>query len=197
MKRLRLPAIFAIAVAIALVPFLVSAASVALGEPAPAPVATFRGFDLTPLIGALLLLVSGVITWVGKRISAAQAASAETSRAEKAALQLAEVATMLADRAWVTLAPTVQTIIADGNVTAEERAQLESVLRRILDDSTQTLVSKETLEGIASALGLPFAGLVARLASSILGIFVKAHTPENREVEAGQFPVYDPSSFGG
>jgi hypothetical protein len=139
-------------------------------------------FDLSPIIAGIVALVGAALTWLSNRVKNAQVAAANTASAE---LKVAALVTSIAGKAWDTLSPELQKILADGKVTAEERAELEAVALKLARDAS----SQDNLAELASALGLPLPGLIAKIASMLLDVFTKAHDPTTTSVSALAFPV--------
>jgi hypothetical protein len=150
-----------------------------------------QGLDLGPILQAVLGLVAMLIGWVGTKVAARQTADAKKTRAETALLQLAQLVTMLAGKAWDRLSPKVQAALADGRVTPEERAGIEAEVKAILAEGGEQLTSADELGKIASALGLPMAGLIARIAAGIIDMVTRSHDPDLVEDSAAPtaFPV--------
>lgn len=151
---------------------------------------TYKGIDLTPLITLAISLLSTLLGWAGLKVGrAADAAKAEKT-AQAALLRIGVLATTILGRAWDTLAPQVQAAIADGKVTAEERAALERAVRSLVGQ----FVGEDELEQLARAIGLPLPGLIAKLASMVLDQFTKAHDPDVPTESALAFPVAAPAA---
>lgn len=159
----------------------------ALAQISPPPVATYHGFDLTPLIGALISLVALAIGWLTKRAAAAAAASTATSKAQLAGIKLAAIGAAMLGKAWDTLSPRLQVALADGTISAQERAEIETAVKGLLADFT----SEDELKGITEALGLPLPGVVAKIASYLIGQFTAAHDPTIPTASAKAYPVAD------
>ena len=157
---------------------------------------TYQGIDLTPLIGVVFSILSALGGWVLLKIKNAQAAAEQTNKTQATLLKLAALVTTMLGRAWDRLSPQVQAAIADGKITAEERAALEKEIGSLALE----FVSQDDLTAMATILGLPFPGLIAKLASMVLDTFTKAHDPSNPTVSALAFPVSPgdaPSMVGG
>lgn len=152
---------------------------------------TFQGFDLTPLLGALVTILGSLLSWAAVKVGKAADAAKQEKSAQAALLRVAALASTLVGRAWDTLAPQVQAAIADGKVTAEERAALERAIRGLVGQ----FVTEDELAALAKALGLPLPGLVAKLASMVLDTFTKAHDPDVPTESALAFPVSAAPAF--
>lgn len=146
---------------------------------------TFKGIDITPLLTGLISIVAGLISLAAIKLRAAAAAAEQKSKGERALMQVGVLVTSLLGRAWDKLSPQIQAAIADGQVTAEERAALEKAVEALLAD----LVTQDDLRSLAEALGLPLPGLVAKIASMLLDTFTKAHDPSIPAVSSLAFPV--------
>lgn len=151
-------------------------------------------FDLSPILQAVAGLVAVLIGLLARKIAARQTADAQRSRIESAGLQLAQIVVALSGRAWDRLSPKIQAALADGKVSAEERAAIEAEVKAILEESGGELVSTDTLSQIATALGLPMPGLIARIATGLLDLFVRSHDVTDLSVA----PIYaaPDSQFG-
>ena len=101
-----------------------------------------------------------------------------------AGLKLAAIGASLLQKGWDHIGPEVQTALADGTISAEERAAIEASVKELLADATD----EATLKEIGDALGLPLAGVVAKVASWLIGKWTQAHDPTITTVSANQFP---------
>lgn len=146
---------------------------------------TWNGVDLTPLLGGLLSIISALIGWALLKVKNAAAAAEQTNKTQATLLKLASLVTAMTGRAWDRLAPKVQAIIADGQVTAEERVALEAEVRLLVAE----FATEDDLKQMATILGLPLPGLIAKIATMMLDTFTKAHDPNNQTVSALAFPV--------
>lgn len=177
-----------------LVPSLVLA-QVAPGAGAP-PLATFHGFDLTPILGAVISLAFAGITYLVNRIrkstEQANLAAVAAGKTASAQIKLAELGASLLGKAWDGLSPMAQRILADGKVTAEERQELEAYAMRLLREAT----SEAELRELADALGLPLSGIAAKVASFFLGKWTASHDPTVTTESARQFPIAEPEPVG-
>jgi hypothetical protein len=144
-------------------------------------------FDISPLIAGLVALFGAALTWLSNRVKQAQVAAAATAGAE---LKVAALVTSIAGKAWDTLSPELQKILADGKVSAEERAELEAVALKLAREAT----SEDNLADLARAFSLPLPGLIAKIASMLLDVFTKAHDATNQSVSALAFPVATPAA---
>lgn len=131
--------------------------------------------NVMPALGALLVAGLGYLTTIIQK----------KMKADSAWTKLANIGVALAGKAWDRLGPTVQAALADGKITAEERAAIEQAAVDLLDEVTD----KKTLEEIASAVGLPLPGIIAWLASGFIDTWTKAHDPANTDVSVKAFPV--------
>jgi hypothetical protein len=141
---------------------------------------------ILPALGSILVALLGYLTtWLKRK------AEAETnaSKAQTALLKLGNIAVAMAGRAWDALGPIVQQSLADGKMTAEERSQIEAKVEALLKD----FASADDLADIASALGLPLPGLIAKIAAMIIEKFAFAHDPANITQSKLAFPVASPS----
>lgn len=171
--------------------FVLAQVGTAPGAGAP-PLATYRGIDLSPLLGALIAIIGAAITWIANRAQKSSAKAndevAKTSRAERALLKLGVIAAGMSGRAWDRIGPAAQAALADGRIDAAERAHLEAIVQGLLRDFS----SEDDLKEITEALGLPLPGIVAKIAAMVLGRFTQAHDEVNTEVSALEFPVAMP-----
>lgn len=152
---------------------------------------TFKGFDLTPLIAGLVAVVGGLLAWVGRRISSAQQASAELSRAETAGLRLAAIGLAMVGDLWDEMSREFQVRIADGKIDADDR----EAFRRLVAGKIETYTSADELKKIAEALGLPLPGIIARVAEYVIDRLTKAHDPVVLEVSDLAYPVKAPDGY--
>jgi len=139
---------------------------------------------LISLLPYLMPVVTGLLAWVANSISKRNAAAAQESKAVVAGLKLAAIGASLLQKGWDHIGPEVQTALADGTISAEERAAIEASVKELLADATD----EATLKEIGDALGLPLAGVVAKVASWLIGKWTQAHDPAITTVSANQFP---------
>jgi len=116
-----------------------------------------------------------------------QASQSKNADASTALMKLGAIALGMAGRAWDKLAPQVQAALADGTISTEERASIEATVKDLLKDFT----SEDDLKAIGEALGLPLAGIIAKLASMLIEKYAIAHDPGNLKVSALAYPVSD------
>ena len=150
-----------------------------------APAITFRGFDLSPLIGLLITIVTGLFAWLARRIAAAQAASAQQSAAQTALLKLSALALTMAGELWSEFSAEFQRRIADGQIDAADR----EAFRQLVAAKIEKYTSAEELRKIAEALGLPLPGIIAKVTEFVIDRLAKAHDPVIQDVSAKAFPV--------
>lgn len=146
---------------------------------------TWNGVDMTSIITALAGIITALLGWAANSIRKRQEADAANTRAQTALLKLGAIAIAMAGRAWDKLSPAIQQAMADGKITAEERGAIEAEVQALLKDFT----SSDDLAQIASALGIPLPGLVAKIAAMLIEKFAFAHDPGNVTVSAKAFPV--------
>ena len=139
----------------------------------------------SPILGLLVTLVTGLLTWLANSIKNHNAAATEASKAQTAALKLAAIGTALLQKAWGSLSPVLQQSLADGKLTGEERAALEVQVQALLKEVTD----EDTLKEIGEALGLPLAGIIAKLASYLIGVWTEAHDTAVPTSSAKTFPI--------
>jgi hypothetical protein len=150
---------------------------------------TKYGIDM----GTVLKLVASIVTALLGLLAAkmqrskadADAAAADKSRADLALLRLGTIGVAMLGRAWDRLSPLVQAALADGKITAEERAAIEAAVKGLLSEFT----SEDELAEIGRALGLPMAGIIAKIASFLIDRWTQAHDPTVPTVSAKAFPV--------
>lgn len=141
--------------------------------------------DLSGIVGVVLSLVAALIGLAASKVRAASEASAAKSKTESAMLKVAALATSLAGRAWDKLSPQLQLALADGAISATERADIERSVKELLADFT----SSDDLEKLAVALGLPMPLLIGKIASMLIGMFTSAHDVTNTATSALQYPL--------
>ena len=143
------------------------------------------GMDWTPILGVLATLIGGLLTWLANSIKKKNEAATAQSNAETALLKLAAIATGMAGRAWASLSPVIQASMADGKLEASERAVIEAKVQELLKD----FASADDLALIASALGIPLPGLVAKIAAMLIEKFAFAHDATTPQQSRLAFPV--------
>jgi hypothetical protein len=131
--------------------------------------------NILPAISALVVAGLGYLTTVIQK----------KLKAESAWSKLANIGVALVGKAWDRLGPEVQKALADGKITAEERAAIEEVAMQLLDE----VADKATIEDIAKAVGLPVPGIIAWLVSGFIDRWVAAHDPRIPEASPKAFPV--------
>ena len=138
--------------------------------------------NLMPVLGTLITAGLGYLITV---IKARQQAATAADKAALAGLQLAAIGTALLQKAWAKLGPDIQTALADGTFSAEERAGIEARVRELLKEVTDD----DTLKSIGDALGLPMAGVIAKIVSYLIGKWTEAHDAAVVTSSAKTFPV--------
>ena len=161
---------------------------------------TWNGIDLSGVLGVLASLITAALTWALTAIRKRQAADAEASKTQTAILKVGEIVATLAGKAWAELSPKVQLALAnDGKIDPTERAEIEAIVAKLVEEFTDSATLKE----VATALGLPLPGLIARIAAGIIDLVTKAHDPDIlTSMAPAAFPVaspadVDPSTLGG
>jgi len=134
------------------------------------------------ILKVLGAVASIVVPWLLSKWQTSQSANAN---ANTALVKLGAIALGMAGRAWDKLAPQVQAALADGTISADERAAIEASVKELLKDFT----SEDDLKAIGEALGLPLAGIIAKIASMLIEKFAIAHDPTNPAVSALAYPV--------
>ena len=161
---------------------------------------TFKGIDLSPLLTVVMSLVTALFGWLATSLKKKADAETANSKAQTAILKLGEIGLAMVTDAWQTLAPAVQQRLADGNFSAQDRADIEAMVGTLLEKYT----SSGEIQKITEALGLPLPGIIAKLAAFIIDRVTKAHDPEIlTSASPAAFPVQgrdlatDPSAQGG
>lgn len=154
---------------------------------------TFRGFDLTPILSGLVLVIGAAFAWVSKKIAAANTATAANAGASTALLKLGNIGFSMAGDLWSQFSVEFQKRIADGKIDADDREYFRLMVKQNIEKYT----SAEELKKIADALGLPLPGIIARVAEYIIDRLTKAHDPVIEEVSDLAYPVKAPEGTGG
>jgi hypothetical protein len=131
--------------------------------------------QILPMIGTLVVAGLGWLTLTVQK----------KFKADSAWAKLANIAIALAGKAWERVGPEVQKALADGKITAEERAAIEAAVMQVVEEATD----KATLEQIGAAVGLPMPGIIAWIASYFIDKWTAAHDPSNTSVSKLAFPV--------
>ncbi len=153
---------------------------------------TFKGIDLSPLLQVLGSVVMLLLGWATTAIQKKQAADAAKTKAETALLKLAAIGTAMVTDAWQTLAPAVQQRLADGTFSVQDRTEIEAMVKVLLDKYT----SSDELQKITEALGLPLAGIIAKIAAFIIDRVTSAHDPDLPDTASPMaFPVAPSNSM--
>jgi len=146
---------------------------------------TWNGIDLSGILGILATIVTGLLGWLATGIKQRQAAQTAQDKATTALLKLAAIASSLLSKGWTSLSPVLQQAFADGKFDDSDRAKVEEAVRLLLKDATD----EDTLKEIGDALGLPLAGLIAKLAASMIEKWTQAHDPAITTTSKLTFPV--------
>lgn len=152
---------------------------------------TYNGIDLSGLLTPLLGIITALLGWALNSLRRKQEAQTQQSKAETALLKLGVIAMGMAGRAWDTLSPKIQLALADGKMSAEERAEIEKAVQELLKD----FASADDLANIASALGLPLPGIISKIAAMVIEKFAFAHDATNPTASALSFPVAQPQAY--
>lgn len=161
--------------------------SVALAQTAvsqQAPV-TFKGWDITPLVGIAITVITAALGLVAKKIAAWSASSTALTNTQRAQIKLAEIGFSMVGDLWTQFSREFQLRIADGKIDAEDREEF----KRLVSENIEKYTSKEELAKIADALGLPLPGIIARVVEYVIDRLTKAHDPSTPEVSAKAYPV--------
>lgn len=141
--------------------------------------------DWTPILSTLGSLVVAGLGWLLTIIRKKAEAEGQKTKAETALLKLGELGLALAGKAWTRIGPKLQAALADGKLTAEERAAIEAEVEALAKE----LVGEETLAQLGEALGLPLAGVVAKLAAFLIERYAFAHDATTPAVSRLAYPV--------
>jgi hypothetical protein len=141
---------------------------------------------LIPLLNALLptvvTLVTAVLGWFGTKLAKSMESK---NQAEKAAATIGQFALGLAGDIWTSINPVIQGALADGSISAAERA---AILKAVTDRLGQVDVS-DTVSGLAKALGLPLSSVIGTITEWLIGHFAKAHDPDVPTASSLPYPV--------
>jgi hypothetical protein len=140
---------------------------------------------LVSMLPYLVPVITGLLTWLTASIAKKNAAAAQESKAIMAGLKLAAIVGALLQKGWAHIGPEVQTALADGKIDDAERAAIEASVQELLKDATD----EATLKEISEALGLPLAGIIAKIASSLIAKWTEAHDPAVATTSANTFPT--------
>jgi hypothetical protein len=146
---------------------------------------TWKGIPILPVLSVLATIITGLLGLVGRRISAANAAAERASKAQAAMVRLAAIGFALVGKLWGRLSREFQLRFADGKIDDADRA----AFRDIVEEELEAFTSREELQKIAEAAGLPLPGIVAWVAEYAIDRLTKAHDPRASDVSAGTFAV--------
>jgi hypothetical protein len=99
--------------------------------------------------------------------------------------QVAELGASVIGTAWDTIGPQLQAALADGSISAAERAAIEAAVFQTIQKSA----TQPNFEVLAKKLNIPLAAIVAKLASSFVQTWAAAHDPAVTTASALAFPV--------
>jgi hypothetical protein len=180
MRRYKLTDIF---LAFALITLVFPAMVLAQTDPGP----TWKGVPLIPVITALATVITGIFAYLGRKIGAANDAAAAQRNAAAAMIRLGAIAFALVGKLWDRLSREFQLRFADGVIDAADKL----AFRKIVAEELEEFTSKEELEKLAVAAGLPMPGIIAWVAEYAIDRLTKAHNPSISEVSATAYPVRD------
>jgi hypothetical protein len=133
----------------------------------------------------LIPVITGLLTWLTASIAKKNADLSKESKTQAALIKLGVIGVALLQKGWDHIGPEVQTALADGTISTEERATIEASVKELLADATDT----GTLEEVGKALGLPLAGVIAWIASFLIGKWTEAHDPAVPASSANTYPT--------
>ena len=142
--------------------------------------------NLIPVIGTLLGLG---LTWLTVQLRSKIGADEKASKYALAAQKLIDLSVVYGQRIWPKLETEFRAAMADGVLSQAERTRLEDILKA---EVLNTFTQKE-LEQLASDLGVPFAGLIASIASRVLQMVIRANDPDDPTPKA-LFPAPEKST---
>jgi mannose/fructose/N-acetylgalactosamine-specific phosphotransferase system component IID len=149
-----------------------------------------------PLLGLAVTVIGSAITLLLNKIGASVI---KANKAQGAMLRVAAIETSLLQKGWTTIGPEIQKDLADGKLDAAETARIEQMIGDLAKDN----VDAETLTEIGTALGLPLAGIIAKIAAGLIGTWTAAHDPGVNTTSNLAFPIAaspaapDPMTAGG
>jgi hypothetical protein len=147
---------------------------------------TYKGIDMTQIILAVIAIVGMLLTKAQQKLADSKAQ--ESAYARLGVIGLA----MLADL-WDELSREFQLAIADGNITADERA----VLRKVIEAKIEKYSSRGELQKLAEALKLPIPGIIAWFAEYAIDRLTAAHNPANSRVSEAAYPIKEVEETAG
>jgi hypothetical protein len=165
--------------------------AVALAQPVEVQPVVIKGWDITPFIGAFLFAMTALLTYLAKKIGAAQDAVKAESGAKAAAVRLGAIGFAMIGDLWDSLSREFQTRIADGVIDANDRA----AFGKIVESKIEKYTSADELKKIAEALSLPLPGIIAKIVEYAIDRLTRAHDPEMTDVSAKAYPVSGSSSL--
>jgi hypothetical protein len=143
---------------------------------------TFKGIDLTQIIGIVISIIGALLVKAQAKIAASSAKSAAWA-------QLANIGLSMVRDLWDDLSREFQARVADGVIDAADKEEF----RRIVSEKVEQYTSRAELSKIASTIGLPMPGLIAWLAEFLIDRLVKAFDADTPEV-ADSFSVAEEPS---
>lgn len=145
---------------------------------------------LPQILPTIFTLFGGVITWAAAKLAAS---ATSKNKAVAAAANIGNVGLSIANSIWTKVAPEVQAALADGVLTADERAHLISLVTvEVTGIDVNGTVSK-----IASDLGLPLSGVIGTIAEWVINHYAQAHDQNNPNVSDMSFPVAQAKAYAG
>lgn len=166
---------------------------VTLAQDSTMPGPTWNGIPLLTLFGLLATVITGLLTYLSKKIGAANEAAAAQSSASAAMIRLGAIGFAMVGDLWTTFSAEFQKRIADGQIDADDRA----AFRALITTKVEQYTSREELEKLAVAARLPLPGIIAWLAEYAIDRLTQAHDTRNTTVSAGAFPVGTLEDIGG
>lgn len=139
---------------------------------------TFKGIDLTPILTGLVLVI-------GLLIQKAIAAVGQAKETDNTLKKLEVLGLAIAGDVWNAMSFEFQAAIADGSISAEERAKLKVLVQVQIEKYT----SSEELSKVAKTLGLPVPSVIGWVGEWLIDRFTKAHDQANSEVSSSAYPL--------
>ena len=137
---------------------------------------------LPGLLSTVGTIVLALFAWLGTKLTNSINSK---NKAEAAAAKVGQIALAIAGNIWSTLSAEIQTRLADGELSKEDRAALaEIVLAEI-----KKLDIGDTVEEIAKALGLPLTSVIGTIVEWLVNRYTSAHDAANTSVSAKAYPL--------
>ena len=134
------------------------------------------------LLPTVIAVVTAVLGFLGTKVAGSINSK---NKAEAAALKVAQIALSLAGFIWTKLSAELQTRLADGDLSKDDR---QAIIDLVTAEIKRLDIS-DTVSEVASALGLPLTSVIGQIVEWLINRWASAHDKSLTTVSAKAFPV--------